>query len=315
MRNDAEYTLVILAAGIGARYGGGVKQLKKVGPAGEIIMDYAIYDAMEAGFNKIVFIIRKDIEADFREVIGDRIEAVCKARGVEVAYAFQEKEDLPQNFACPPERVKPWGTGHALLACRGLLHGPFVVINADDYYGKTAYGTLLTYLKNLPADATGQYCMAGFRLGRTLSEYGGVTRGVCSTDGNMCLTAVKETRGITKVDGQAVVTRDGQQTVLDPELCVSMNMWGFTPDILPILEERFLTFLQERRLELTAEYLLPEIVDRLLTDGSATVQVLPTGDRWFGITFQEDAPIVQESFRQMVEKGVYSAPLYAAEQE
>lgn len=306
-----EFALVILAAGIGARYGGGVKQLKKVGPSGEIIMDYAIYDALEAGFNKVVFIIRKDIEADFREVIGDRIEALCAAKGVKVAYAFQEKEDLPAGFVCPADRKKPWGTGHALLACRGLLQGPFVVINADDYYGKAAYGKLLEYLQGLPREAAGKYCMAGFRLGNTLSEHGGVTRGVCRTNDKMQLTAVKETRGITKQKGEAVVEKDGQRTVLDQEACVSMNMWGFTPDILPALEARFYRFLEQRLQELTSEYLLPEIVDDMLRDGLATVQVLPTEDRWFGITFQEDAPAVEAAFRRMVDEGVYAENLHS----
>lgn len=309
-----EYALVILAAGIGARYGGGVKQLKKVGPAGEIIMDYAIYDALEAGFNKIVFIIRREIEADFRAVIGDRIEAVCQSRGVEVAYAYQEKEDLPQGYLCPADRKKPWGTGHALLACRGLLHGPFVVINADDYYGKTAYGKLLSYLRSLPDGSAGQYCMAGFRLGRTLSEYGGVTRGICCTDETMNLTSVKETRGIVKKDGEAAVLSDGQWVTLDREACVSMNMWGFTPDILSVLEKQFHDFLEEQLHVVTSEYVLPEIVDRLLAEDQAAVQVLPTEDRWFGITYQEDAPLVEEAFRRMVEQNVYQAPLYGPAQ-
>lgn len=309
-QNRSKYALVILAAGIGARYGGGVKQLKQVGPSGEIIMDYAIYDAMEAGFNKIVFIIRKDIEADFREVIGDRIEAVCRQRGVEVAYAFQERQDLPEGFVCPEDRVKPWGTGHALLACRGLLNEPFVVINADDYYGKSAYEKLFRYLRCLPADAKSRFCMAGFRLGNTLSDYGGVTRGVCCADENMMLTAVKETRGITKQDGQAVADRDGTKTVLDNDSCVSMNMWGFTPDILPVLQQRFVGFLKENLQNPTAEYLLPEIVDRLLADGEAAVQVLPTEDRWFGITYREDAPLVAAAFHRMVEDGIYARRLY-----
>lgn len=313
-KGTKEYALVILAAGIGARYGGGVKQLKKVGPAGEIIMDYAIHDALKVGFNKIVFIIRKDIEEDFRQVIGTRIEAVCREKGVEVAYAYQEKEDLPDGFACPQDRKKPWGTGHALLACRGLLHGPFVVINADDYYGKDAYGKLLAYLQKLPEEAAGSYCMAGFRLGRTLSEYGGVTRGICQTDEQMKLTAVKETRGITKTNGEATVLRDGQLEILDAEACVSMNMWGFTPDILTVLEERFSEFLKKNLNQPTSEYLLPEIVDKLLTDGKASVQVLPTEDRWFGITYQEDGPIVAAAFHGMVEQGVYQAPLYDLEQ-
>ena len=307
-----EYALVVLAAGLGSRFGG-VKQLKRVGPAGEIIMDYSVYDALEAGFNKVVFIIRKDIEADFREIIGDRIEKVCAARGVEVAYAFQERENLPGGFVCPAERTKPWGTGHAMLACKGLLNGPFVVLNADDYYGKGAFRQLLAFLRELPEDSRGRYCMAGFRLGNTLSEYGGVTRGLCMVNRDGWLRQVAETRNVVKTDTGAASVSDGRVTPLDPDLCVSMNMWGFTPDVLESMEHHFLQFLREYRTEPKSEFLLPVVVDHLLSEKKAAVKVLPTEDQWFGMTYQEDVPLIRAAFHSMAARGIYEPGLYKGE--
>ena len=306
---DQEYALVVLAAGMGSRFGG-VKQLKQVGPAGEIIMDYSLHDALEAGFNKIVFIIRKEIEADFREAIGERIEAVCAARGVQVAYAFQEREDLPGGFVCPAERTKPWGTGHAMLACKGLLHGPFVVLNADDYYGKEAFRRLLAFLKALPETTRGVYCMAGFRLGNTLSDHGGVTRGLCLVDQDGWLRRVVETKNIVRTEGGVACQNGGSKQVLDPELCVSMNMWGFTPDILEEIEGYFLQFLRDCRTEPQSEFLLPVVVDKMLSEKKAAVRVLPTEEQWFGMTYQEDVPLVQAAFHEMTEQGIYRAGLY-----
>ena len=306
---EREYALVILAAGIGSRFGG-VKQLKRVGPGGEIIMDYAIHDALEAGFNKIVFIIRKAIEDDFREVIGDRIEAVCAARGVPVEYAFQERQNLPGGYICPADREKPWGTGHALLSCKGLLNGPFVVLNADDYYGKQAFRDLLGWLKALPEDARGQYCMAGFRLGNTLSDFGGVTRGVCRTDSRNCLVQVTETKNIVRGEGGCGVQMGTLWKPLNMDDCVSMNMWGFTPDILQQMEVQFCHFLRDYRLEPKSEFLLPTVVDQLLAEHSASVQVLPTEDQWFGMTYQADVPPVTEAFHAMAEQGLYKPGLY-----
>ena len=304
-----EYALVVLAAGIGSRFGG-VKQLKQVGPGGEIIMDYSVFDAMEAGFNKIVFIIRRDIEADFREVIGDRLEAVCAARGVEVAYAFQERENLPGDFLCPAERTKPWGTGHALLACKGLLNGPFVVLNADDYYGKDAFRQLLAFLKALPEQSAGVYCMAGFRLGNTLSDYGGVTRGLCLVDREGWLRQVAETRNVIKTPDGAASQNGETLHPIDPNICVSMNMWGFTPDVLERMEHHFLQFLREYRTEPKSEFLLPVVVDHLLAEKKAAVKVLPTEDQWFGMTYQEDVPPVRAAFHEMTERGIYKTGLY-----
>lgn len=302
---DREYALVVLAAGIGSRFGG-VKQLRPVGPAGEIIMDYSIFDALEAGFNKIVFLIRRDIEADFRQIIGDRVEAVCARRGVQVVYAFQERDELPGGFRCPPERTKPWGTGQAMLCCKGLLNGPFVVLNADDYYGRDVFPMLLRWLKALPENAGGQYCLAGFRLGNTLSAVGGVTRGVCQVNEGGLLTGITETRGIVTTERGPVVG----ERMLDVNACVSMNMWGFTPDVMDTLEQRFVRFLEEHRLEPKSEFLLPEIVDELLKEGLATVQVLPTEESWLGMTYQEDVAPVAEAFHCMVKQGIYKAGLY-----
>lgn len=302
---ERKFALVVLAAGIGSRFGG-VKQLKPVGPAGEIIMDYSVFDALEAGFNKIVFIIRRDIEEDFREAIGRRIETICSQQGVEVAYAFQERDDLPDGFTCPAERTKPWGTGQALLACKGIVDCPFVVLNADDYYGKNVFASLLAWLKALPVDSKGRYCMAGFRLGNTLSCQGGVTRGVCHVDGRGYLTQVTETRNIQR-------TRQGVQAngqPLDERSWVSMNMWGFTPDVMDAIAERFADFLREKGGDLKSEFLLPEIVDDLLRQKLATVQVLPTEDQWLGMTYQEDVPLVTAAFREMTQQGLYRPGLY-----
>ena len=277
-------TLLILAAGIGSRFGG-IKQLERVGPNGEILMEYSVRDAIAAGINKIVFLIRRDIEEDFRRVIGDRIEGYCKERGVAVAYAFQEKDDLPDGFSCPADRKKPWGTGHAMLACRHVIAEPFVVLNADDYYGKQAFYDLADHLRSEKG-----WCLAGFRLANTLSCYGGVTRGICRVDETGRLLSVIETRGITQAD---------LGLTLNPECCVSMNMWGFTPEVFRLLEEKFLPFMERYGQDSSKEFLLPDIVDDLLHEGKAQVQVLPTNDQWYGMTYREDIPIVKEAFAKM----------------
>ena len=298
--------LVIMAAGIGSRFGGGIKQLEPVGPNGEIIMDYSIYDAMEAGFNQIVFIIRRDIEADFREVIGDRIEAVCAKRGVEVAYAFQSMTDIPAGNTVPEGRTKPWGTGQAVLTAKEIVHCPFAVINADDYYGKEAFVKLHDFL--CQEDDGASYCMAGFILKNTLSENGGVTRGICQVDDNGYLTDVVETRDIVK-------TADGAEVAgvaVDPESYVSMNMWGLRPEFMAVLERGFEEFFRAAVQEnpLKAEYLLPIYIGQLLRDGKVSVKVLETKDKWFGVTYREDKPAVVESFRRLIDAGVYSAKLF-----
>lgn len=299
--------LVIMAAGIGSRFGGGIKQLEPVGPNGEIIMDYSIHDALEAGFNKIVFIIRKDIEADFREVIGNRIEAVCAAKGVSVAYAFQSLDAVPEGVSVPEGRTKPWGTGQAVLAAAGLVDTPFVVLNADDYYGKEAFVKLHDFLCR--KENGSEFCMAGFVLKNTLSEHGGVTRGICQVDESGYLTDVVETRNIVK-------TPDGAQVngvAVDVQSNVSMNMWGLRPEFMEVLRTGFEEFFRTAAAEdpLKAEYLLPIYIGQLLQRGEVRVRVLQTEDKWFGVTYREDKPAVTESFRRLIAEGVYTSPLFS----
>lgn len=298
-------SLVIMAAGIGSRFGQGIKQLEPVGPDGEIIMDYSIHDALEAGFDRVVFIIRRDLEKDFREVIGERIEKVCP-----VAYVFQEKDDLPAGFTCPAERKKPWGTGQALLACRGTVNEPFAVINADDYYGKEGFRLTHDFLVQNTA-RTGAYCMAGFILRNTLSENGGVTRGICHVNENGYLTRVTETGGLIATPTGAGVEKDGTVTPVDPDSVVSMNLWALTPDLLDELEAGFPAFLRDLAPgDVKSEYLLPAVIDGMVQSGRATVKVLKTHDRWFGVTYHEDKKTVVDSFRDLYQKGVYHTPLY-----
>lgn len=301
--------LVILAAGIGSRFGGGIKQLEPVGPNGEIIMDYSIHDALEAGFNKVVFIIRKDLEKDFKEVIGNRIEKIT-----EVEYAFQELNDLPEGFSVPDGRTKPWGTGQALLSCRGIVNEPFVVINADDYYGKEGFVKIHDYLvtEHENADDKMDICMAGFVLGNTLSDNGGVTRGVCITDENGHLIGIDETKNIIKTADGPVADNDGILKALDINSLVSMNMWGLTPEFIEVLHEGFPKFLESVEPgDLKAEYLLPTIVDDLIQNKQAKVTVLRSEDNWFGVTYKEDKATVMEAFRKLIADGVYSEKLFS----
>ncbi len=302
--------LVIMAAGIGSRFGKGIKQLAKVGPSGEIIMDYSIHDALEAGFNKVVFIIRKDIEEEFREVIGNRIEKITQ-----VEYVYQDIQDLPEGFTCPAERTKPWGTGHAVLAAKKVIKEPFVVINADDYYGKEAFVKIHEYL-TADREKTDKMdiCMAGFILENTLSDNGGVTRGICALDEQKKLVGITETYNIQKTEnGPAAVDEEtGEKTALDEKTLVSMNMWGLTPEFLEVLEKGFRKFLAEIKPgELKKEYLLPSVVDSMIKEGTAQVSVLKTHDTWFGVTYQEDKEKVMESFKELVRKGIYKKQLFS----
>ena len=299
-------TLLIMAAGIGSRFGGGIKQLEPVGLHGEIIMDYSIHDATEAGFNKVVFIIRRDIEEAFRERIGDRIEQTCARLGVETAYAFQSMDDLPACAPQIPERKKPWGTGQAVLAAKELIHEPFVVINADDYYGKEAFRAIHAFLEQQHAD--NELCMAGFVLKNTLSENGGVTRGICRMADGM-LTDVVETKNIVKTPTGAAV--DGE--AVNADSLVSMNMWGLSPAFIDLLKTGFEEFFRSHSLEelKKAEYLLPIYIDQLIKENRAEVKVLPTNETWFGVTFQEDKAAVIEAFAKLVKDGVYKENLYA----
>ncbi len=304
-----ETSLVIMAAGIGSRFGGGIKQLEPVGPSGEIIMDYSIYDALNAGFNKIVFIIRKDLEQDFKEIIGNRIEKIAS-----VEYAFQELDDLPAGFHKPEERTKPWGTGQAILCAKDVIKEPFAVINADDYYGKEGFVKIHDYLVNemKPDVRPFDLCMSGFILGNTLSENGGVTRGVCQVGSDGVLEKVTETYELM-MDGREACGRDeaGNPVKVSLDQNVSMNMWGLSPAFLMELERGFPTFLESlNEGDIKTEYLLPKIIDRLISQDKARVHVLETKDKWFGVTYKEDKPAVSAAIRDLVSKGIYPDRLF-----
>ena len=295
-------TLLIMAAGIGSRFGTGIKQLEPVDDANHIIMDYSIHDAIEAGFNHVVFIIRKEIEKEFKEVIGDRIASICSSYNVSVDYAFQDINDIPGTL--PEGRTKPWGTGQAVLVAKKVIDTSFIVINADDYYGKEGFKAVHEYLVN-----GGKSCMAGFVLKNTLSDNGGVTRGICKMDAENNLTEVVETKNIVKTaDGAAA---DG--VVVDVNSLVSMNMWGLTPDFLDVLEEGFKEFFEKEvpGNPQKAEYLIPIFIGELLEQGKMSVKVLKTNDTWYGMTYHEDVAAVKDSFKKMLADGVYKADLFS----
>ena len=301
-------TLIIMAAGIGSRFGEGIKQLAQMGPNGEIIMDYSIHDAKEAGFNKVVFIIRKDIFKEFEEIIGNRIK-----EQIDVEYVFQELDDLPEGFEVPEGRTKPWGTGQAILCCKDVVNEPFVIINADDYYGKEAFVKLHDFLvsgEDLGREFT--MGMGGFILKNTLSDNGTVTRGVSVVDENGLLSQVHETTGIEMgEDGQIKCDNKEVQEWISPDDKVSMNMWAGYPEFLDFLAEDFKDFLTNvEEGDLKSEYLLPNIVDKLLKEERANVKVLETQDRWFGVTYKEDKETVQEAFRELIADGVYAEKLW-----
>lgn len=301
-------TLIIMAAGIGSRYGGGIKQLAKMGKHGEIIMDYSIYDAKEAGFDKVVFIIRKDIEEEFKAVIGDRIR-----KHIDVEYVFQELSDIPEGFQVPEGRTKPWGTGQAILCCKDVVKEPFVIINADDYYGKEAFRKLHGFLVEREA-CDAEFCMgmAGFVLKNTLSENGTVTRGICRADENDFLTHVVETTGIGRDEDRKLFCDDpGVQEWFTENERVSMNMWAGEPSFIDYLGKGFREFLEDPSGDpLKKEYLLPTIVDKLIREGRARVKVLETQDKWFGVTYKEDKPAVEEAFGRLIADGVYPENLW-----
>ena len=305
-----ETALVIMAAGIGSRFGGGIKQLEPVGPNGEIIMDYSIYDALKAGFDKIVFIIRKDLEKDFREIIGNRIEKVAK-----VEYAFQEISDLPEGFSVPEGRKKPRGTGQAVLSEKKLVNGPFLVINADDYYGKEGFQKIHDYMVE-HMDEDGQVydmCMGGFILRNTLSDNGTVTRGVCVLNEDGSLKDVTETYEIRMNEDGTMQAQDeqGSPVKVQADQHVSMNMWGLPASFMDELEKGFPEFLAGlKEGDVKAEYLLPKIIDKLVKEGRAKVAVLETRDKWFGVTYKEDKETVVSSIRSLIADGVYPERLF-----
>lgn len=306
-----DISLVIMAAGIGSRFGGGIKQLAPVGEDGSIIMDYSVHDAIDAGFNEIIFIIREEIEKDFMEVIGHRIERVASEKNVRIYYVNQSLTLLPEGFTLPAGRTKPWGTGKAVLSASTLLDKPFAVINADDYYGKEAFVQIADFLKNVPEGSEAHYCMAGFLLKNTLSDFGAVTRGLSKASSDDYLTGIEETHDIKKLpDGRAV----GENGEVDVDSLVSMNMWGFTPDFVPKLSDGFTEFLDRLFNEkegdpLKDEYLLPDFIEELLKKKQIDVKVLCSHDTWYGLTYKEDIPSVRAAFKKMVADGIYPSPL------
>ena len=306
MKNTA---LVIMAAGIGSRFGGGIKQLEPVGPNGEIIMDYSIHDAMEAGFNKVIFIIRRELEKDFKEIIGHRIEKLLP-----VEYAYQELEDLPAGYEVTPGRTKPWGTGQAVLSVKGMVDGPFLVINADDYYGREGFRRIHDYMAEHMDSQSEIYdiCMGGFVLSNTLSDNGTVTRGVCQVDENGYLTNVTETYNIQmKEDGLHATDESGAPVTISPSQPVSMNMWGLPASFVHELEKGFPVFLDNlKEGDIKSEYLLPKIIDNLVQNKKARVTVLDTPDKWFGVTYREDKQAVTDAIRGLIESGVYEEKLF-----
>lgn len=299
-------TLVVMAAGMGSRYGG-LKQLDAVGPHGQVILDYSVYDAYRAGFERVVFVIKPEIEAAFRERVGERI-----ARKMDARCVFQTLEDLPAGYSAPEGRTKPWGTCHAVLAARGEIEGPFAVINADDRYGPEGFRGIYEHFKHASA---GEYCMAGYLLGNTLTENGSVARGVCETDSEGRLVSVTERTRIEKTASGARYTEDGGASWTDIALdsTVSMNLWGFTRDFMDEAWTRFPAFLDRtlRENPLKGEYFLPGVVTQLLEEGRASVRVLRTRDRWYGVTYKEDRASVTAAFGRLTEEGVYPEELWA----
>lgn len=298
--------LVVMAAGMGSRYGG-LKQMDPVGANGEVILDYSVFDARRAGFETVVFIIKREIEADFKARIGSRIES-----HMEVRYAYQDLHDLPEGYAVPEGRVKPWGTGQAIIAGRDVIDAPFAVINADDYYGVECFRRLYDFLTQ-PRGA-GEYCMVGYLLRNTVTDNGSVARGVCASDGAGNLTVINERTRIEKHPGGIHYTEDdGQSWVeLDPDTLVSMNMWGFQPELVEVLQQRFPAFLDQALAEnpIKGEYLLPNVVRDLLSAGKATVKVLSSPDKWYGVTYQEDKPCVVQAMADKAAQGIYPTPLW-----
>ncbi len=300
-------TLFLLAAGMGSRYGG-LKQLDGLGPNGETIMDYSIYDAIKAGFGKLVFVIRKDFEQDFREKIISKYEGHIPCELV-----FQSIDALPEGFTCPEGRVKPWGTNHAVMMGAPVINEPFAVINCDDFYGSDSYRSMAQFLSSLPDGSKNRYAMVGFRVGNTLSESGTVSRGICGTDENRMLTSVVERTKIQRMDGGVKYIDDNGEWTATPENTpVSMNFWGFTPDYFGYSADLFVQFLSDpQNMEnLKSEFFIPFVVDKLIAEGTATVEVLDTTSKWFGVTYPEDRPSVVEKIKELVAAGVYPNKLF-----
>ncbi len=296
-------TLMILAAGMGSRYGG-MKQLDTFGPNGECIMDYSVYDAIRAGFGKVLFVIRRSFEDEFRRTIVKKLE-----NNVDIALAYQEMDHLPEGYSCPAGREKPWGTGHAIWVAAHQVREPFVVINADDFYGREAFRVMAEYLSVTDPETKGQYAMCGYRLANTLSDHGHVSRGVCKVSQDGMLEGVREITAIEK-NAQGQISGNDEGVPLKPDDMVSMNFWGFTPDIFAYLEEKMRRFLSSNLQDHKAEFFIPFVVDELIHEGRARVKVLPSNARWFGVTYQADKESARKRIRELVDTGVYPERLF-----
>ncbi len=298
-------TLLVLAAGMGSRYGS-LKQIDPVGPSGETIIDYSIYDAKRAGFGKVVFIIRKSFEQDFKDIFIAKLQP-----HIPVEYVFQEIDKVPAGLPFSPERTKPWGTAHAILMAKDVINEPFAVINGDDFYGEGAFKTMADYLVSLTADQQTQYSLVGYQVGNTMSENGSVSRGVCMADENEFLLSVTERTNIQFTRGGiAYMDADGAFVFLKPETLVSMNFWGFTPEYFRQTESMFSDFLKANKDSLTAEFYIPTAIDTLINNSQARVKVLKSNARWFGVTYKEDKPVVIEKLSQLIKSGVYPTQLW-----
>ena len=301
-------TLIVMAAGMGSRYGG-LKQIDPVGPNGEVILDYSVYDAAKAGFDKVVFVIKHEIEEDFKKIMDGKYDGI-----IDVEYAFQDINNLPDGFNVPEGRVKPWGTGHAVLSCKDMIDGPFAVINADDYYGREAFRLIYEELTTEKAD-NGRYrfCMVGFRIKNTITENGHVSRGVCQVGEDGYLEDIVERTRIQKIDGRICFTEDGETwTVLPEDNIVSMNCWGFSPEMMKELDARFVSFLENSSGNMEkCEYLLPFVVDDLLKEGRAEVKVISTSEKWYGVTYKEDRAAVVAALKEKTEQGIYPSCLWS----
>lgn len=301
-------TLVVMAAGMGSRYGG-LKQIDPVGPNGEVILDYSVYDAAKAGFDKVIFVIKHEIEEDFKKIMDGKYDGI-----IDVEYAFQDINNLPEGFTVPEGRVKPWGTGHAVLSCKGMIDGPFAVINADDYYGRETFELICNELtKEKAGDGKYRFCMVGFQIENTLTENGTVARGVCQTDEKGYLTDIVERTKIAKRDGKIMFTEDEETWTEIPEgTTVSMNCWGFSPEMLTELENRFAECLCKNKDNmLKCEYFLPFVVDDLLKEGRVEVKVLSTAEKWYGVTYKEDRAAVASALKEKTEQGFYPECLWS----
>lgn len=298
-------TLLVLAAGMGSRYGS-LKQIDPVGPSGETIIDYSIYDAIRAGFGKVVFIIRKSFEQDFKDIFISKLQPY-----IQVEYVFQEIDKIPEGLTISPERTKPWGTAHAILMAKDVINEPFAVINGDDFYGADAFRTMSDYLSSLTADQQTQYSLVGYQVGNTMSEHGSVSRGVCKADEDEHLVSVTERTNIQYTRGGiAYQETDGTFVFLNPETLVSMNFWGFTPQYFRQTEPMFRDFVRDNSDSLKAEFFIPFAIDNLVNSSTASVTVLLSNAKWFGVTYKEDKPIVIEKLAQLIKTGIYPAQLW-----